>query len=89
MPGISRVGIDKADTGLINSNGQSFVKVENAFWAIVGDGIASHGSSPHDAATINQGSTFVKINGVAASLAGNTATCGHILTGSANFRVQF
>jgi uncharacterized Zn-binding protein involved in type VI secretion len=86
MPGIVRGGIDTAGGGIISGGIQTFVTVEGGLWIVVGDSVASHGSGPHVAAVMNQGSTFIKINSIAACLAGHTATCGHTATGSANMR---
>lgn len=80
MPLASRANVDTAG-GLILPI-QTFVKIDGAPWAVFGSPIVSHGSSPHDAATMAAGSTFVKIDGVAPCAAGMAATCGHTSTGS-------
>jgi len=81
MPGASRCNLDTAG-GTILEGGQYFVFVENKLWAVVGDDVADHGSGPHNAATMVQGSTFVSINGTPVVLAGHAASCGHTATGS-------
>jgi uncharacterized Zn-binding protein involved in type VI secretion len=83
----SRVQVDTAG-GLINTNGQSHVRIVGKFWAIVGDAVAGHGTAPHDVATMTQGSNFVKIGGVAACRAGNAASGGHTATGSGPVKVS-
>lgn len=84
----SLVGVDSAGGGLIVGDLQPHVKINGTSWGVVGALIASHGSSPHDAATISQGSSFIRINGVAPAAATFLATCGHTLTGSAHVRIQ-
>lgn len=84
----SRVGIDNAGGGLITGDLEPHVKINGVSWAVFGAAIASHGPSPHDAATISQGSTFVRINGVAPAAFGHLATCGHTVTGTAHVKIQ-
>lgn len=83
MPAAARIG-DTAG-GAILTTTQSFVRIGGVFWAQTGATIASHGSGSHVAATLNQGSTFVSIDGVAPSLVGHTATCGHTVTNGSDF----
>lgn len=83
----SLVGIDSAGGGLILGDLEPHVRINGIGWAVRNAAIASHGSSPHDAAVISQGSTFVRINGVKPSAAGHSATCGHTLTGSAHVKI--
>lgn len=87
MPGITRQTTDTAGDFLLTPL-QEFVTVEGQLWVVVGTPIDEHGSSPHNNPTMNQGSSFVKINGIAACHAGNTATCGHTSTGSTNMRIS-
>ena len=87
MPGIARVGLDSAG-GAILGGGQSFVRVQGALWAVLGDAVAGHGDAPHAAPTMAQGSSFVRINGKPVCRAGHAATCGHAATGSASMRLQ-
>lgn len=79
----TRTGVDSAG-GLLLAGGvfQTFVTLDGATWAIVGQAVTDHGSGAHDAATMAAGSTFVTIDGVAVCLAGSLATCGHAATGS-------
>jgi len=81
MPGATRCLQDTAG-GLVQEGGQYLVTVEARLWAVVGDAVADHGSGPHNAATMAQGSTFVRIDGTPVVLAGHLATCGHAATGS-------
>lgn len=87
MPLASRVTVDTAG-GLITGGGQSFVTVQGKAVSVVGDAVASHGSSPHSSATIAQGSAFVTINGIPVCFAGKLATCGHAATGSGHLSVS-
>jgi len=81
MANVSLVGSDVAG-GVIVGGGQTAVKTDGAAWAVVGDAVASHGDSPHNAATMAGGSSFVTVNGLAVVRAGDAATCGHTASGS-------
>lgn len=81
MPGISRVGLDTAG-GLILGGGQSKVYLEGYLIAVFNDNVASHGSGSHSSAKINTGSSKFFINNKAVCRAGDSATCGHLATGS-------
>ena len=83
MPGIARVGVDTAG-GLITGGGQSTVFVNSSLAAVIGDAVASHGSSPHDTAVMVGGSTTVFIEGIGVCRAGDLASCGDSATGSAD-----
>ncbi len=84
----SLVGTDSAGGGLIVGDLQPHVRINGIGWGVVGASIASHGTGSHAAATISQGSTFVRINGVPAAAFGHLATCGHTLTGSAHVKIK-
>lgn len=84
----SVVGVDSAGGGLITGDLQPHVQINGRSWGVFGASIASHGASPHDSATIAQGSTFVRLNGVAPAALGFAASCGHTLTGSAHVKIQ-
>ena len=61
-------------------NGQSVV--------CIGSLVASHGSSPHAAATIVEGNTGrVVMNGKIPSVSGNKASCAHVLVGTSNVTI--
>lgn len=81
MPGITRVNLDSAG-GLVTSSPQTFVRVEGELAAVAGAAIAPHGGPPHAVATLPTGSSFLSINGIPVVLAGMTATCGHVPSGS-------
>lgn len=88
MPGIARVGVDTAG-GTILGGGQSFARVQGALWVVLGDLVQAHGIPPHSPSpTMNQGSSFVRINGIPVCRAGHTATCSHAATGSAQMRIS-
>jgi len=73
-----------ADTagGTIIGGGQTAVRINGVYWAVVGDPIVPHGTGPHAGASMASGSSFVRINGVPACRQGDAATCGHTATGS-------
>jgi uncharacterized Zn-binding protein involved in type VI secretion len=82
MAGIVRSNLDTA-AGLVQASAQSLVRLDGFFAAVVGTHVAIHGLGAHFAATLPTGSTFLRIDGVAVVLAGMSATCGHVPTGSA------
>lgn len=81
MPGLTRAGIDTAG-GLVATTPQAFVSCEGFLLALVGSTVASHGSSPHNSATLAVGSTLLFVGGVPVVFAGLPATCGDVTTGS-------
>lgn len=86
MSGVSRAGTDTAG-GIITGGGQSWVHLDAANIAVVGDAVAGHPPCPvapaHCAPTMAAGSAWVYIDGAAICRAGDAATCGHAATGSA------
>jgi uncharacterized Zn-binding protein involved in type VI secretion len=86
LQGASRVGLDTAG-GLITGLLQSTVRANSFAWVIAGAAVASHGSSPHNNATMLPGSVTVKIGGIPIVRANTAATCGDVATGSTNVRV--
>ena len=72
-----------ATTGLTKRvliNGQSVV--------CIGSLVASHGTSPHAAATITEGNTGrVTMERKVPSVSGNKASCGHVLAGTSNVTI--
>ena len=76
MAGALRAGIDSAG-GLLGPSLETHVQLDGSAWVVVGTPAAPHGSSPHDAAVMSEGSTYVFVGGVAACATGDAATCGH------------
>lgn len=83
MPGVARVKVDSAG-GLINGPGSDTVFVNNANVSLIGDAVASHGTTPHNNATMAEGSATVFASGIGVVRAGDAATCGHTATGSSD-----
>lgn len=81
MPGVSRAGLDTAG-GIIQSGGQTRVYVEGYLGAVLGDRVAPHGDSPHNAATMVEASSVVFFGGIEVCRQGDKASCGHEATGS-------
>ena len=79
MPGVSRDN-DTAGGDLIPSQTTVFANDEEII--VHGDSVASHGSSPHNSATMVAGSNHVFIGDKAVVNAGDAATCGHTSSGS-------
>jgi uncharacterized Zn-binding protein involved in type VI secretion len=84
MPGISRDN-DTAGGDLIPS--QSSVYANKELVIVDGDSVKSHGSSPHNAATVTAGSKNVFIGEKAVVNKDDSATCGHTTTGSSDVDV--
>ena len=84
---LARRNVDTAG-GLIQTGVSHHVRVQAAQPAQFSDPVASHGTAPHDAAFMIQGSTFVRIQGVPVVIAGNLASCGHAATGSGHVGVS-
>ena len=81
MFGAARVNSDTAG-GTHLGGGQDFVKIDGDLWVLKGDSVQNHGSSPHNNATMNEGSSFIKIDGVEVCREQHKATCNHASTGS-------
>ena len=79
MPGICRNN-DTAVGDLIPSQTKVFANGEEVI--VNGDAVASHGISPHNAATMVAGSTRIFVDEKAVCNAGDLATCGDAATGS-------
>lgn len=80
MGGIVVCNVDSAG-GIIRSVGQSKAFYKGNPLAVVGDRVESHGKSPHNNATLIQGSSKGSVGGKALVLEGSKASCGHQCTG--------
>ena len=80
---LARVGVDSAG-GVITGGGQSTVYCNGSLVAVIGDAVAGHGSSPHDAPTLSAGSSTVFINGIGVCRQGDPATCGDTISGGSS-----
>lgn len=87
MPGIARKNADTAG-GTQLGGGQSFARVGGDLIVLLGDDVAGHGDSPHDAPVMAEGSSFARINGIPICRAGHLASCGHASTGSSFARLS-
>lgn len=83
MPAVARVGVDSAG-GVITGPGESSVLVNGSPISLIGDSVASHGDSPHSSATIVSGSSTVKAGGVGVVRVGDSASCGHTVSGGSS-----
>ena len=81
MPGATRVSQDAAG-GIITNTAQSSVFVNGRVWAVQGAIVASHGTGPHAAATMQGASSTVRAGGSGVCRQGDSATCGHTAGGS-------
>lgn len=86
MPGAGKVKSSRAGSGVILGPGAPTVKVDNKTVSVVGDLVAGHGDSPHNAPLIVTGSSTVFANGkpvVRETV--DFATCGHpVVSGSSS-----
>lgn len=78
--GISLVGVNSAG-GIITGGGQDYHTVNGALTAVKGDGVASHGKSPHNSPVMAEGHDWYTINDIPVVVAGHSATCGHTANG--------
>ena len=83
MPAISLAGVDTAGGGLIISSSGVQSTIGGSVIAVNGDAVAPHGLPPHDAATL-VASHSSTIAGHRIVTAGDIASCGHPVTGSAS-----
>lgn len=83
MPGVSRVTVDSAG-GVITGALAPTVYVNNNKIAVKGCAVASHGTAPHSAPTMQGSSSTVYANGIKVCRQGDAASCGHTASGSAN-----
>ncbi len=83
MPGISRVGQDVAG-GTILNGGNASVFANGAIVAVRGSGVTGHGSSPHSSPIMVGASGTVFAQGIAVCRQGDSASCGHVASGSGN-----
>ena len=76
MPAVAQVNKSSAG-GTISGPGVSSVVVEGYTISVKGDNVQGHGQSPHNAPTMNQGSSTVFAGGKAVCRQGDSASCGH------------
>lgn len=81
MPKISLEEDDSAGGPLISKK-QSTFKINGKKVIVEGDSVTSHGKSPHDAAKVNEGSSWFTWEGKKVIVEGKPATCGDLTTGS-------
>lgn len=87
MHGIARIQQDSAG-GPIIGGGQTFVRVQGTFWAVLHDPVQGHGPAPHGGPIMAEASGFIRINGIPVCREGHKATCGHPTTGSPAMRIS-
>jgi uncharacterized Zn-binding protein involved in type VI secretion len=80
MPKISKIGIDTAGGLLLSNVASCNVYINGAQVALQGALIKPHGDHSNATMTSSSGSVFV--NGVGVVREGDTASCGHVATGS-------
>ncbi len=81
MPGISRVGLDTAG-GPIVSSANSTVFANGAIIAVRGAAVAGHGKNEHAGPIMVGASGSVFASGINVCRQGDSASCGHVATGS-------
>ena len=88
MPGISRVGVDKAG-GLVVGNLAPTVFVNGSPIVVIGADVVPHGRGPHSAPTMVEGSSDVFACGIGICRSGDLASCNDAITGSGNVLTGF
>jgi len=83
MQGVSRVGADAAG-GTIVGNLAPTVFVNGKPIAVKGATVDGHGRSPHSSPVMSGSSSTVYANNILICRQGDTATCGHVASGSPN-----
>ena len=84
MPSVSTTGdvAGGATTGLTTT-----VRVNGKTVTCAGSLVASHGTSPHAAATMTSTVTTVTMDGEIPCVAGNTASCGHAIVSTSTVTI--
>jgi uncharacterized Zn-binding protein involved in type VI secretion len=88
MPGIARVGVDKAG-GVVTGNLAPTVFVNGSPIVVIGATVAGHGLAPHASPTMVEGAVDVFANGIGICRTGDLASCGHPISGSSNVLTGF
>jgi uncharacterized Zn-binding protein involved in type VI secretion len=88
MPGIARVGVDKAG-GVVTGNLAPTVFVNGSPIVVKGATVAPHGRDPHAAPVMDEASVDVFANGIGICRTGDLASCGHAISGSSNVLTGF
>lgn len=88
MPGISRVGVDRAG-GLVVGNLAPTVFVNGAPIVVKGAAIQGHGQGVHASPVMDEASVDVFAHGIGICRTGDLATCGHAISGSENVLTGF
>ncbi len=83
MPGITRVGQDVAG-GTILNGGNGSVFANGTLVAVRGSTVVGHGSPPHSGPIMVGASGTVFAQGIAVCRQGDSASCGHVASGSGN-----
>ncbi|MDR3517613.1 MAG: hypothetical protein P4M00_17555 [Azospirillaceae bacterium] len=85
MPGIARVGVDRAG-GVIIGNLAPTVRADGSPVVVAGAAITPHGDGPHLAAITVGCSATVRAQGRFICRSGDGASCGHVDSGSTDVR---
>ena len=81
MSAIALCGLSTAGGGVLLPNIDHGVYIGGRLIAVVGTKVASHGTAPHGAAVIQDGSSNIRIAGKKVAREGDYASCGHPITG--------
>lgn len=88
MPGIARVGVDKAG-GVVTGNLAPTVFVNGSPIVVKGATVAPHGRAPHASSVMDEASVDVFANGIGICRTGDLASCGHAISGSSTVLTGF
>lgn len=85
MPGVTRAFIDSAGGPVLG--GATNVRANGFPVALLMKPVAGHGKDEHSSSILVGGSPTVRANGLPIIRVGDSAACGHPVTGSFNVRV--
>ncbi len=83
MPGVTRCFIDSAG-GVVLGGSNTTVVVNGVPGSVITTPISSHGEGKHSTATMVGASTSVFFSGLPVCRVGDSASCGHVATGSSD-----
>ena len=81
MPSVGRVG-QVVQGGTLVNGGNRIVVANGTLVDVRGSGVAGHGSPPHSTPIMVGTSGTVFAQGIAVCRQGDSASCGHVATGS-------
>lgn len=84
MAAVALAGLSTAGGGIVRATFDADVRIDGRVPVVVGCQVASHGTGPHAASRVSQGSGTVRVGGIALSRVGDLTSCAHPLTGGSS-----